>query len=405
MPVFKYEAMRNPGEVLTGEVEAADERAAADSLVAKGLHVLNVEDAESASKSRHRMRYGIIGGLKRRDQVQFTRDLAALLKAGLPLVQSLGKLRTRAKDSPWAVVSSGLQARLEDGQTFSESLTIYPDLFDSMYVNLIHSGEEGGTLPEVLARLADIGEKRDEIRSRVSMAMIYPAVMLGLGVVTVIILLTFVVPMFTEIFADTGQVLPLPTLVLMHLSGFMQHWWWVVVTALGGGIFFSMRFSRSKQGHDFFGKLFLATPELRKVVTLSEVASFARTMGTLLSNGIPVVQALDVTAETLRNASYQEDVRTMREAIHDGDRLSAALERLPRFPDLVASVASVGEESGTLSESLQQVADDYERDLEREIKIFMTLLEPAMIVAVGMVVGFIVMAIILPIFQLGDAFV
>lgn len=403
MPSYTYKALRGPDETMTGEVEAVDAAAAADALLAKGLHVLEVEEA--GTRGRERFHYGLLGGLKRRDQVQFTRDLSALLRAGLPLVQALTKLRVRMKQSAWGTVAADVQARLEDGATFSEALSAYPNLFDSMYVNLIRSGEDGGTLPDVLARLATLGERRDEVRSRVRMAMVYPAVMMGLGVVTVLVLLTFVVPMFTGIFADTDQVLPLPTRILMLMSDFMVQWWYAVVLAVSLGSYAVYQFARSAQGATFFGQFSLKMPYLKRIVVLSEVASFSQTMGTLLGNGIPVVQALDVTADTLRNAAFQEEVRTMHRAIFDGERLSDCLERTERFPDLVASVVGVGEESGTLSEALLQVADDMERDLDRAIKVFMTLLEPAMIVGVGIIVGFIVMSIILPIFQLGDAFV
>jgi len=404
MPLFAYTAMRSPEDTIDGEIEAVDVRSAADALLSKGYHVLTVKDVDSSTGNRKKLHYGFFGGIRRRDQVQFTRDLASLLKAGLPLAQSLSKLRTRAKASSWAGIAAGLQAQLEDGATLSQALGAYPSLFDTMYVNLVRAGEEGGTLAAILKRLAIIGEQRDEIRSKVRMAMIYPAAMLSLGVVTVIVLLTFVVPMFTEIFTDSGQTLPLPTLILMELSAFLQTWWWVVLTTSSVSGYFLLQYNRSQKGREQLGAFALVIPKLGAVVRLAEVASFTRTMGTLLGNGIPVVQALEITADSLTNVAFRKEVRAMCDTIHDGERLSVALENAVHFPDLVASVSSVGEESGTLSESLLQVADDYERDLEREIKVFMTLLEPALIVAVGAVVGFIVIAIILPIFQLGDAF-
>lgn len=403
MKTFVYKAVREPGETVNGEIEAEELASAATALLNKGYHVLDIEDAaEVGGASRLRFHFGFLSGFRRRDLVRFTRDLAALLRAGLPLVQSLAKLRARETRPGWRNLTAGIQAALEDGQTFSQSLGLYSGIFDAMYVNLVRAGEEGGTLSETLTHLADLGEQRDEIRAKVKLALVYPIVMLAIGAVTVAVLLTVVVPMFTEVFKETGQTLPLPTQVLVGLSGFLKAWWWIVLPAVAVATGLALRFSNTPAGKRIRATLALSLPEIRKVAAMAEITSFARTLGTLLHNGVPMVRALEVTTHTLQNHHFQKEAATLRAAVHDGEALSKALADASRFPDNVASIVAVGEDSGTLPDALLQIADDYDRDLERELKILTTLIEPAMIVLVGAVVGFIVMAIVLPIFELGN---
>ncbi len=402
MRTFHYEAIREPGQTVRGSIEAEEPAAAAATLLGRGYHVLRIEHADGAEVSRLSHRYAPFSGFRRRDQVRFSRDLATLLRAGLPLVQSLGRLRARETRKGWKNVCAGIQAALEDGRTFSQSLAQYPGLFNEMYVNLVRAGEEGGNIAEILQRLAQVGEHREELRSKVRLAFVYPLVMLGMGAATVLVLLTVVVPMFNEVFAEMGQSLPLPTQILVSLSAVMQAWWFLIVPGIALAGLGLARFLARPAGVRLRSVLVLRVPRLGAIAATAEVSIFARTLGMLLDNGVPMVRALEVAAGTLGNHLYSQDALRMRDAVRDGIALSRALDDSPRFPDTLASVASVGEDSGTLPEALLQIAGDYDRDLEREIKVFTTLLEPAMIIAVGAVVGFIVSAIILPIFQLGD---
>lgn len=402
MATFAYEVIREPGSTIQGEIEADDSHSAAVTLVARGYHVLHIEDANARAAARLKPRLGIWGGLKRRDLVRFTRDMAHLLRAGLPLSQALNKLRARAGDSGWRGVAGGLRARLEDGQTFSQALGAYPEIFDPMYVSLVRAGEEGGKLAEVMDRLAELGERRDELQSRVKMALVYPAAMLTLGAVTVFVLVSFVVPMFTSVFSETGQMLPLPTRVLVDISGFLSAWWWVVLPIAGILVFACVQFCHSPQGKLLLDKVFLRIPLLKRLVSKNEVAAFSRTLGTLLGSGIPIVTALEITAKTLKNVPYSDAVQGMSVAVREGSALSEAVDASPLFSDMVGSVIAVGEESGDLSNSLHQIADENEREVERETKVIMTLIEPLMIILIGSIVGFIVMAMLLPIFELGD---
>ncbi len=402
MKTFIYEAIREPGRSVSGQIDAEERSAAASALIARGYHVIRIEDAESAAGLGFAYRFGVLTGFRRRDLVRFSRDLAALLRAGLPLVQSLSRLRTRETRKRWRNVLAGIQSVLEEGSTFSDALAHYPGLFEPMYVNLVRAGEEGGTVAETLQRLADLSERREELRSKVSLALVYPLIMLGVGAVTVIVLLTLVVPMFTEVFEQMGQSLPWPTRFLVSSSRMMTSWWWLIVVLVALAGFGVGRFLAQPMGMRLRDSMVLVIPRLGKVASMAEIGTFTRTLGTLLRNGVPMGRALEVTAATLKNQYFKDDVMAMESTVRDGDALSNALSETRNFPESMASVLAVGEDSGTLAETLLQVAEDYDRDLERELKVLATLIEPMMILLVGAAVGFIVAAIVLPIFDLGD---
>ena len=403
MPIYQYKVIREPGQVTEGEFESSDSRSASATLLQRGYHILEIHDIEKRGRAGPRYRVGGLQGLRRRDLVRTTRDMASLLRAGLTLARALEKLHVRATNTRWKTLADGMRAKIVDGQTLSQALAAYPDVFDSMFVNLVRSGEESGRLADVLERLAELRENQEEIRSHVKMALVYPSIMLALGLATVFVLVTFIVPTFVEVFKDTGQSLPLPTSVLVSISGFLSSWWWLVLPCVGLGGFGLYRYLHTPHGLRLRGLLSLKLPLLGGLVQRGEVASFSRTLGTLLANGIPIVRALEIASRTLGNPVYGEAVAAMAAPVREGESLSKVLETSPLFPDMVASVVAVGEESGSVHISLDQVAAEYEREVQREVRVVMTLLEPAMIVFIGGIVGFIVMAMLLPIFELGES--
>lgn len=398
VPTFLYEALREPGDPIRGEVQAEDAHAAAAALVGRGYHVLQILDTDSGGKRGldGRWMWG-----RRKGLLRFTRSLAMLLRAGLPLVLALDKLRLETPDKTWRSIISSIKARIEDGSTFSEALAP-PRVFNPMYVNLARAGEESGKLVEYLQRLADLGERRAELRNRIVMAMVYPSVMLGLGTITVLILVTFVVPMFVGVFKEAGQELPMPTQVLVGLSSFLSHWWPAVFGTSAAIVFAVTQYARTAQGKSLLDGALLKIPLLQRLVRKGQIAAFTRTLATLLDSGIGAVPALDATAATLENEHFRHAVKKMGEDVRGGASLSASSEKSALFPSLVTSAMSLGEQSGDLAGVLTEVAEENERELDREVKVVMTLMEPLMIVLIGSVVGFIVMAMILPIFQLGD---
>jgi type II secretory pathway component PulF len=403
MAIFEYKAVREPGSTVSGELEANDLRSASAALLARGFHVLEIHDIERKGRTGPRYRLGGWGGLKRRDLVRTARDMASLLRAGLPLSRALEKLHVRATNTRWKEIADGMRAKIADGQTLSQALSAYPEVFDPMFVNLVRSGEESGRLADVLQRLADLRESQEEIVSRVKMAMVYPGLMLTLGLVTVVVLVTFIVPTFVEVFQDTGQKLPLPTSVLVGISGFFSTYWWLILPGALVGGFALVRYLKSPPGRRAWGAISLRLPLLGGLAQRGEIAAFTRTLGTLLANGIHIVRAIEITSRTLNNPVYAQAVGEMAGPVREGESLSNTLEENPLFPDMVASVVAVGEESGSIDQSLNQIADEYEREVDREVKVVMTLLEPAMILFIGAIVGFIVMAMLLPIFELGES--
>jgi type II secretory pathway component PulF len=401
MAIFSYEALREPGESVRGEIEAEDAFAASAMLLRRGCHVLRIEDTAASTGKRPKL--GGWGGLKHRDLVRFTRDMASLLKAGLPLSTALNTLRERDAHPVWKGIIGGLRARLEDGQTFSQSLAAFPDLFTPVYTNLVHAGEEGGNLVEVLNRLAALGEQREELRSRARMAMVYPAVLLSLGVIVVFVMMAFVVPEFTSVFDETGQALPLPTILLIAISSFLGRFWWLVIPVAVGLGAMALKWAQSPAGERMLGNLILRMPLAGPLLQRIQLGFFARTLGTLLECGVPIVAALRITADTLGNNRYREAVAGLAAIVRDGEVLSRAIEGNPLFTSSLPSILAVGEHGGTLPETLGHAADEFDRDADRQVKVVMTLIEPLMIVLLGGVIGFIVLAMLLPIFNLGDS--
>jgi type II secretory pathway component PulF len=395
MPTFAYEAMRMPGETVRGEIEADTAPAASLALISKGYHVLTVEEIGGGHAFSFRR-------IRRAEVTRFTRDLSVLLKSGLPLSSALRTQRANHQKEEWVLLLTNLRARLEDGASFSEALGAFPRAFDAVYVNLVRAGEESGKLPETLDRLARLYEQRDEIRSRVVLAMVYPCVLMGLGAITVAIMMTFVVPMFTGVFKETGESLPWPTQALVAISGALGKSWWVVFIALCLLGLIMSRVYKLAGVQQAIGRLMINLPLIQRVTRTIQVGSFARTAGSLLESGVPIVSALRISESTLSNPIYRTAVHEIAERVHGGDVLSNAMTNNPLFQPALISIISVGEHSGTLAESLQGYADQLDRELDREVRVVMTLLEPAMIVLLGLVVGFIVISMLLPIFSLGD---
>lgn len=398
---YVYRAMREPGVVISGEIDGDNPQAATSILLSRGYHVLDIVDAQSKGAVHLRETGGLWWRTRKRDVVDFSRDLSTLLRAGLSLSQSLDRIRTRSAKPVWAMITGGIQARLEDGLTFSNALRAYPAVFDEMYVNLIGSGEEAGNLVEVLERLAQVGEHRLELQSRVKLALVYPGAMLLMGLITVTLLMVLVVPIFVDVFRQAGQELPWPTLILITISEFVGGWWWALLGGVVAGLYPAGLFVKSPAGREVLGFVSLRLPLFGKLIRQMQVSAFARTLGVLIGNGITVLSAMGITAKTLSNTQYQNAVRGMVPAIREGSGLGKLLAASPLFPAAAADTIVIGEESGALSERLLQLADENERDVERQLKVLMALLEPGMIVFVGALVGFIVLAVILPVFDLG----
>lgn len=403
MSVFVYEIVEKPGTIVRGEIEADDVSSATAMLLARGYHIVSLSDSEQIQGEKCRLGSGIGNTVKHKDLVRHTRDLATLLRAGFPLSQAILTMRNRNAGHIWKGIWNSIRSQLEQGLPLSETMESFPKIFGPMYTSLVRAGEESGKLSEMLSRLANLGEQQDELRGRVKMAMVYPSVMLLVGVMTVFVMVAFVVPMFIGVFEETGQALPVPTQILVWVSDTTSAWWAAIVPMAGVLAWIIHRYAKSEPGRRLIGQVALHVPLMRSLVRQSQMAVFSRTLSTLLEGGVPVISALRITAATLDNVAYRQATESMMVAVRDGESLSGYMQKNPLFPAMVGSIISVGERTGDLAGALQQIAEENEKDLDREVKVFMTLLEPAMIILMGGVVGFIVLAMLLPIFSLGDA--
>lgn len=395
MGTFQYEVMASPGERVRGRIDAESSAAAALELSRRGYHVLALNEAAPERLARRR-------ALRLKETAYFTRQLARLLRSGVPLAKALHLLEAQEQRSAVRRVLADLRERMQEGAALSKALEAHERSFGAWYVSLVRAGETGGMLDDVLTRLADLLDRESEMRSRIRAALAYPALMTAVGVITVFFLLSFVFPKVTTLFDDAQQRLPMPTLLLMGVSEFFASFWWAV--AIGAAVFVlaCRAFARSERGARMLSRAMLSLPLFGTLEIRSECARFARVLGTLLGNGVPILQAMESTGATLGNAVLRESTAAMTRHIRQGDPLSRQLEKQRWFPPLMANVVAVGEQSGTLDQVLIDLAREYESDVERLLSSLVSMLEPLLIIVVGGAVGFIVMALLLPIFELNE---
>ena len=399
MPTYAYQVIREPGEVMTGVMDAENERMASVRLKCMGYHPVRIVERSTERGIGHQFSLGLVRRITGEDVAVFARQLANLIGAGIPLERCLTILQDQTENPRFAKIIEDLKSQIQGGNTFSGALARHPHAFSPLYVSMVHAGEAGGMLEEVLERLADYTEKEQELRGKVHSAMAYPLVLTVVGIATVFVLVSFVIPKFVSMFRDLGQILPLPTRILIRLSGLMSAYWWLVliVIALAGIIL--QRHARTDNGTLAVDRLKLRLPVLKGLVQKLEISKFARTLGTLLRNGVPILAALQIVARTLGNAEIARDVVAAHRDVTEGARLQQALGKSRHFSTMVISMIGVGEESGDLAGMLAKVAHTYDQEVDRAVKTMISLVEPAMIIILGGCVGFIVLSILLPIFQ------
>ncbi|NQT95825.1 MAG: type II secretion system F family protein, partial [Candidatus Omnitrophica bacterium] len=380
--------------------EAENAQQAAVKLSGMGLYTLSLEEETAAFIKKSRGRQFFIKGVPLRDLSNFTRQLSNLLDSGLTILNALGVLIEQT-DSPELKHTIGLlRDDVRDGATYSAALKKHPKIFSTLYVNMVGSGEISGTLEDVLRRLSDFLEKDEDTVSKIRASLAYPALMAFVGFITIFVLLSFVAPRLTAIFIDLGQALPLPTKLLIAISGFFAKFWIFILVGIAALIFTFNRWSRTKEGKAVFDKFKLKVPVIGPFIQKGEIARFGRTLGTLISNGVPIVQALGVANTTIGNDIIRQELDKARKDVVEGAPLSKSIRQSKNFPSMMINMIAVGEESGTLERSLFKIADAYDTELDRSIKTLTSMIEPALILFMGIVVGFIVIAMLLPIFQL-----
>jgi len=394
MPQYSYKAKSGPGELKTGTVTAENETAVARKLKLDGLFPVSIEETNPAP------RRSVSGKVTGRDISTFTRQLANLVHAGFSISRAMATLIQQAQDPAQKKLIQDLHARIEKGATLSEALAAHPQLFSSFYVSMARIGETTGRIDETLQRLADFREKNDELVSQVRAALVYPAFLFIVGILTIVVLMTFFVPRLIVMFADFGQALPLLTQAVMSASGFLNKFWWLIVLAIAALIVLGRAYYKDEKKRVGVDNFFLRLPKAGTVIQLIEVSRFSYALAMLLQSGIPMLNALSVVTLSMDNRFYRQKVSSFQEKISKGKSLSSCFAAEKIFPPLLANMAAVGEESGELPDMLFRIAQTFESEVNRNVKTIVSLIEPALILFIGGIVVVLVFAILLPIFQL-----
>ena len=394
MAVFTYSG-RGTGGIMTGEIEAPDRTSAVGELRKRAILVTKIQE-RSGGKSPSKAG----GKVKDKEMAIFTRQFSTMIDAGLPLVQCLNILAEQSESKNLRDVTGRVARSVEQGSTLADSLRRHPRTFDDLFTNMVEVGESGGILDVVFQRLAAYIEKAAALKRKVKGAMIYPASIMGVAALVVIFMLTFVIPTFTKMFKDLGADLPLPTQVVVWLSEFVRTYILLIIAAVFGCVFALRAYYRTEKGQATIDALLLKVPVMGTLIRKVAVARFTRTLGTLVSSGVPILEGLRITARTAGNKVVEKAVLQCRAAVTAGKTLAEPLKASGVFPPMVIQMISVGEQTGALDAMLSKIADFYDDEVDVAVSSMTALLEPIMIVVLGVLIGGLVVAMYLPIFKL-----
>jgi len=396
LPVWKWEAKTRGGEVRSGEMEAGDDTAVRSRLSQMGLEPTKVR---KKPKDLH-FRVPGMGGVKTKDILVFTRQFSVMIDAGLPLVQGLDIIASQADNYDFRRVLTDVKARVEAGSTFADALAQHPDAFDELFVQLVRAGEIGGILDTILQRLGAYIEKNEKLKRRVKGAMVYPAIVLTVAVGVTIVLLMFVTPTFEKLFKDFGGAMPAPTQFLIDLSHAFRDSWYLIF-GIPAALVVSWRlWVRSPRGREAWDKFVLKVPVIGQLVRKIAVARFTRTLGTMLSSGVPILDALEIVAKSSGNRVIERSILFTRAKIAEGKNIAGPLADTKVFPAMVVQMIGVGEATGAMDQMLNKIADFYDDEVDVAVGALTSMIEPIMMVFLGGVVGGFLVAMYLPIFSI-----
>ena len=409
MPVYQYRGYKADGATAIGIVDAESPKVARLKLRKDGVFPTEMAEQEGAGRAitAHSSPGPFSGGGRLasftvNDVALLTRQMATLLVAGLPLVDAMGVLIDQADKKAIKGLLADLREAVRGGMSYSAVLERYPKDFSPIYVHMVRAGETSGALDQILFRLAEFLEKQLALRSKITNAILYPAIMLVVGTVILFFLITFVVPKITAVFASSKQALPWPTTLLMDVSRFCGDYWMVLVGLLLGGIWLGRRVLRTESGRTVADRFLLKLPLIGQVTRMVSISRLASTLATMLSSGVQLLEALDVSRRVMNNRVLELAVEEARQNIREGETIAEPLKRSGEFPPLVTHMIAVGEKSGEMEEMLRRISQIYDGEVDRVITRCTSLLEPIMIVIMGVIVLFIVIAILLPIFEMGQ---
>jgi type IV pilus assembly protein PilC len=397
MPVFVWKGRSLAGEAQGGEIEVARQEEAIDILRKRKILVSSLRQ-KSGGIALPKLAFG--SSVSTKDLAIFTRQFATMISAGLPLVQCLDILAKQTSKPSFGRVIAEVTREVEAGATLSDSLGRHRTVFDDLFCNMVAAGEAGGVLDEILLRLATYIEKADALKRKVQGAMVYPAVVLTVALGATAFMLIFIIPTFAKMFTDFGGELPLPTRIVLTLSGLLQGYWWAMLLAIVAGVVGVQRYYSTENGHRVLDNAMLRAPVIGDVLLKGAVARFTRTLGTLIASGVPILAGLEITARTAGNKVIAEAIMTARSSIREGETVSAPLKSSGVFPPMVVQMISVGEQTGALDEMLTKIAVFYESEVDTAVDTLTSIIEPVMIVVMGGIVGGMVVAMYLPMFKL-----
>jgi len=400
MPLYAYRGLDVDGRSVGGVVDADSPRGARQKLRRSGVFPTDLKEERAATPLAVRAFAQRPERVPAAELAAITRQFSTLVAAGLPLVEALGALAEQAERPSLARTLAQVRQEVTEGSSLADSLAQHPRLFGSLYVNMVRAGEASGALHVVLDRLADYTENQARLLGKVRSALTYPAIMLLLSATILFFLLSYVVPKVTRIFQETHQQLPLPTRILLGVSDFVAQWWWLLLMLLAAVTVGVMRWARTPSGRERVDRLTLDVPYLGRLAQKLAVARFARTLSTLLASGIGLLPSLDIVKSIVDNTVLTRAIEHARDAIREGQSIAPPLRESGLFPPLVVHMVAVGERSGQLEAMLSKAADTYDDEVENAVVALTTILEPIIIVFMGGVVLFIVLAILLPIFEL-----
>jgi len=405
MPVYEYKAFDQAGKTTNGIIDADSAVGARQKLRGSGIFPVEVKETSSRPKDVPSGPTSISTLFRRVKQGELsimTRQLSILLGAGVTLVASLDTLISQITNPLLKKIMAQIKESINEGNSLAFSLSRHPKIFSQVYINMVRAGEASGSLDLVMERLAEFSERQETLKGRVKAAMAYPVFMFFIGTIILFCLVTFVVPQITSIFTDMHQTLPLPTLALIGASNFLKSFWWLVLLVLGGVIMLVKKLIKTPKGRALWDEVKLRTPVFGIINAKMAMARFGRTLGSLVQNGVPLLSALEIVRNVVNNTMVAQAIDNAMEQIEAGKSLAAPLAQSRWFPPIAVQMISVGEQSGELENMLNKIADIYEGETESQIMVMTAMLEPVMILAMGLSVAFIVVSILLPIFEMNQ---
>lgn len=398
MADFLYQARDDGGKHINGSVEAADQAAAAALLMDRGLMVISMKSG-AVKRTRVKRKQGKI---KSQDLVVFTRQLATMMDAGLPLVQTLNALEEQTENKLFKPVLHQITQRVEQGEAFSRALVEHPRIFTKLYVSMVEAGEMGGLLAEILDRLACYLESTARLKKKIKSAMAYPVIVCVIALLIALFLIVKIIPVFGDIYKDFGAQLPGPTQLLINISDIVRNYYLYVGAAVGALIFVFSKLKRTKRGAAIWDRAMLKMPVFGKLVHKIAMSRFARTFAALLRSGVPILETLRIVGQSAGNSVVERAVEQTASGIERGDNLAVAMGQHPIFPPMLVRMVSAGEQTGKVDVMLEKISDFYDEEIEATLSALTSLIEPLLIVVLGLVVGSIVVCMFLPIFKLNQ---